>query len=106
LLGERDRRERVKLAVTAMTRLRVCAPDGRMEIDFGGAPGDAPKGNAALVRAAPAGPRDHPLRPLVGARLQARPGYVALDSGVVWGRALTAVRLDDGAVFHQPAVER
>jgi len=31
--------------------------------------------------------------------------FRCIDSGCVWGRALTAYRLDDGAVFHQPAVE-
>jgi len=106
LLGERDRRERVKLAVTAMTRLRVCAPDGRMEIDFGGAPGDAPKGTRPWFELR------RPDRETIlfghwsALGFKRGPGYVALDSGVVWGRALTAVRLDDGAVFHQPAVER
>jgi bis(5'-nucleosyl)-tetraphosphatase (symmetrical) len=33
-------------------------------------------------------------------------GVLAIDSACVWGRSLTAVRLDDGEVFQQPAVER
>jgi bis(5'-nucleosyl)-tetraphosphatase (symmetrical) len=32
-------------------------------------------------------------------------GVAALDSGVVWGGALSALRLDDRAVFQQPALE-
>ena len=31
---------------------------------------------------------------------------LAIDSACVWGRSLTAVRLDDGEVFQQDAVER
>jgi len=31
-----------------------------------------------------------------------RPGLMALDSGCVWGRELTAVRLQDRSVFSEP----
>lgn len=31
---------------------------------------------------------------------------ILLDSGCVWGGALTAYRLDDGQVFHEPSCER
>jgi bis(5'-nucleosyl)-tetraphosphatase (symmetrical) len=34
-----------------------------------------------------------------------RPGWVSLDSGCVWGGSLTAYRLQDEKVFHQPALE-
>lgn len=34
--------------------------------------------------------------------LTARESVVSLDTGCVWGNALTAVRLDDGKVFHEP----
>jgi hypothetical protein len=32
-------------------------------------------------------------------------GIAALDSGCVWGRELTALRLDDWRVFQEPARE-
>jgi bis(5'-nucleosyl)-tetraphosphatase (symmetrical) len=35
-----------------------------------------------------------------------RDDLVALDSGCVWGGQLTAVRLEDRAVFQVPAAER
>lgn len=35
--------------------------------------------------------------------LHVKPGVVALDSGCVWGNNLSAYRLDDGAVFQEPA---
>ena len=31
-----------------------------------------------------------------------RPGLIGLDSGCVWGNALSAIRLEDGALFQQP----
>jgi bis(5'-nucleosyl)-tetraphosphatase (symmetrical) len=33
-------------------------------------------------------------------------GFVALDSGCVWGGALSAYRLDDGALFSAPCAEK
>ena len=35
--------------------------------------------------------------------LHIAPNVVALDSGCVWGHSLSAYRLDDGAVFQEPA---
>ena len=37
--------------------------------------------------------------------LRIRADLLALDSGCVWGGALTAVRLEDRAVFQQPSLE-
>jgi bis(5'-nucleosyl)-tetraphosphatase (symmetrical) len=33
------------------------------------------------------------------------PNHVGLDTGCVWGRSLTAIRLDDRMVFQVKAVE-
>lgn len=37
--------------------------------------------------------------------LLVRDGHLGLDTGCVWGRELTAVRLDDDEVFAQPAID-
>lgn len=33
------------------------------------------------------------------------PGFIGLDSGCIWGRSLTAYRLDDGKIFQMPSQE-
>lgn len=103
---EGSRAEKLRLTLAALTRLRVVDHKGRPQLDFKGPPGEAPKGHvpwyAARLHAASA------PRLLFGhwaahgfAKLPV--GY-ALDSGCVWGESLTALRLDDEAVFQQPTV--
>jgi bis(5'-nucleosyl)-tetraphosphatase (symmetrical) len=117
LLAEKDRLapgwrddlprwERLKLALAAFTRLRVCAADGKIDPDFDGGEDDAPAGMRPWYAwRRPGGGETilHGHWSVLG--FQARPGRYALDSGCVWGGTLTAVRLDDGRVFHQPCVE-
>jgi bis(5'-nucleosyl)-tetraphosphatase (symmetrical) len=116
LLGERDevvpwrddlpRWQRLRLAATALTRLRVCAPDGRMQADFTGGPDEAPTGMRPWFELRRPAPETIVFGHWSALGYRRAPGYLGLDSGVAWGRALTAVRLEDGAVFHQPAVDR
>ncbi len=96
--------ERLRSIVTIMTRIRMCAADGALVPTFSGPPESAPTGTYPWFA--------HPERRRRGvtmvfghwAALGFRRGddYLALDSGCVWGGSLTAVRLDDGAVFQQP----
>jgi len=86
---------RIRFIINALTRLRFCDADGRM----------------ALIHKGPPGSQPAPLRPwyelrserdearvvfghwsLLGARRVGR--CIALDSGCLWGRRLTAIRLD------------
>lgn len=88
--------ERLRFAINVLTRLRVCTADGRVDLDLKGEPPPPPS----------------PLRPWFtfeqrlsrGARIifghwsalgfvQSH-GVVGLDSGCVWGGALTALDLD------------
>ncbi|MGK7344617.1 MAG: symmetrical bis(5'-nucleosyl)-tetraphosphatase [Candidatus Nitrospinota bacterium M3_3B_026] len=96
--------DRLRVIINAMTRMRVITPDGEMDLEFSGPPGKAPPGKIHW--------RDAPGRKsaedLIICGHWAAQGLVmkndmyALDSGCVWGRLLTAVRLDDGRVFQEP----
>lgn len=91
--------DRLRVIVNAMTRLRFCTPEGRM--DF-----------RAKAKAAPAGQvpwfdlRNDSETIVCGhwsaLGLKTREKLAALDSGCVWGGRLTALRLEDRALFQVP----
>ena len=93
--------ERLRAIVNAMTRLRVCEPDGAMALAFKGEPGDAPGALIPWFDMATRKSRDHTIVcghwSALGLKL--RPDLMSLDSGCVWGRSLSAVRLADRRVF-------
>ena len=96
--------ERLRVVVNAFTRLRYCTPEGCMDLEQKGAPGSQPPGLLPWFEAPHRRSRD--LRVVFGhwstlGRYQGN-GVMSLDSGCVWGRALTAVRLDsDPPEFHE-----
>lgn len=97
--------ERLVCAVQGLTRLRVCRSDGTPEPGFHGPPDEAPRGTRPWF--------DLPERrgdeatvvfghwSALGLHLGKR--AVGLDTGCVWGRELTALRLEDRAVFQVSA---
>lgn len=96
---------RLRVIINAMTRLRFCSADGVMRLEEKGPPGAQAEG--ALPWFAAPGRRSAGLRLLFGhwsalgaGRHGAETGaVVSLDSGCVWGRTLTAFRLDDEHFF-------
>ena len=89
--------ERLRFTINAFTRLRICAmDDGRMLLTYKGPPATAPRGSAPWFRV--------PWRRSSGERLVfghwsalgyvAEAGVLGLDTGCVWGGALTAQRID------------
>jgi bis(5'-nucleosyl)-tetraphosphatase (symmetrical) len=105
--GLRPRR-RLRLAVQAFTSLRTCTPEGRACPGFHGPPEDAPAGCLPWFEVP--GRKSAGVTVVcghwstLGLRVQA--GLVALDTGCVWGGPLTAVRLEDRAVFQEPLADR
>lgn len=84
----------------AMTRLRSCTPTGEMS-GFSGTPEDVPPGYLPWFRVP--GRRNADTTIVTGhwaaLGLQLESNHLAIDSGCVWGRYLTAVRFEDRAVF-------
>jgi bis(5'-nucleosyl)-tetraphosphatase (symmetrical) len=92
--------DRLRVVINAMTRLRVVDDAGRMVLKFKGEPGDAHDGWTPWFDVPERRSRDHTV--VCGhwsaLGLQVRPDLLALDTGCVWGRELSAVRLRDRTV--------
>ncbi len=93
--------DRMRVIVNAMTRMRFCSPEGVMEFQTKGEATDAPPGYLPWFEVAGRQSADSVLVTghwsALGLRVE--PNLLALDSGCLWGRHLTAVRLEDRRVF-------
>jgi bis(5'-nucleosyl)-tetraphosphatase (symmetrical) len=93
--------DRLRVIVNAMTRMRVCDERGAMVLGFKGEPDEANEGWTPWFDAPGRRSVDHVM--VCGhwsaLGLEIRPDLLSLDSGCVWGRCLTAVRLEDRRVF-------
>lgn len=93
--------DRLRVITNAMTRLRVLQPDGSMALGYKGEPGEASTGLTPWFDAPKRKSRDHAI--VCGhwsaLGLAIREDLLSLDSGCVWGRSLSAVRLEDREVF-------
>ena len=93
--------DRLRVIINAMTRLRVCTADGRMEFSHKGRLEDIPE-NYMPWFAVP-GRRSADSTVICGhwsaLGLRAETKLLALDTGCLWGRRLSAVRLEDRRVF-------
>jgi bis(5'-nucleosyl)-tetraphosphatase (symmetrical) len=98
--------DRWRAITNYLTRMRLVDGDGRMNFSHKGGLSEVPSGWIPwydLTR-----PDKLPLRLLFGhwAALEGRSGnaqFVALDTGCVWGRELTAMCLDTGELFTVPS---
>lgn len=92
--------DRLVSIARVLTRLRTCTPTGKMS-NFSGTPENAPSGFTPWFRIP--GRRNADTTIITGhwaaLGLHIEPNLLAIDSGCVWGRQLTAVRLEDRAVF-------
>jgi bis(5'-nucleosyl)-tetraphosphatase (symmetrical) len=98
---------RTKAILSWLVRARMVKADGTLDQDFNGGPGDAPKHERPWFAAPHAAWADHEVvfGHWAAAGFIQGPTYLGLDSGCVWGKQLTAVRLDDRAVFQVDAVD-
>lgn len=96
--------DRLRLITNAMTRLRVCTQAGEMEFNFKGELASLPLGFLPWFELEDRASADTTIVfghwSAIGLR-QTNNVY-ALDTGCLWGGALTAIRLEDKAVFQVP----
>jgi len=90
--------DRLRFAINVLTRIRVCTSDGHVNLRIKGKP-PAP-GSQWLPWFDVAGRRTSGTRVIFGhwsaLGLIVRDDVIGLDSGCVWGGALTAIDLDSG----------
>lgn len=100
-------REQPRVALAAFTRMRLCASETEMDLQFTGPPSEAPRGYRPWYEV----PHRRSMDTVVlfghwSTLGYARgPGWIGLDTGCVWKRTLTALRLDDDTAFHEPYAE-
>ncbi|MFT3757293.1 symmetrical bis(5'-nucleosyl)-tetraphosphatase [Thauera sp.] len=95
--------DRLRVIVNACSRMRFCTADGRMVLRAKGPPTQAPADTMPWFRVPARLSRTHTIVCGHWSALgfHREPGLLALDSGCVWGGKLTAVRIEDGAVFQE-----
>ena len=98
---------RLRFITNALTRMRFCYPDLRLNLDAKSAPGRQP---AALKPWFELIDSPSKYRVLFGhwASLEgncSKKGFYALDTGCVWGGQLSALRLEDRRWFRVKSVE-
>ena len=102
--------ERLRVIVNAMTRMRLCTAQGDMEFTHKLAPVNMPLGYMPWYDVPGRLSADTPVLfghwASLGVLLRA--DVIGLDSGCVWGRKLTAMRLEDRRTFqcHCPQGDR
>lgn len=100
--------DRLRVIVNAMTRMRFCTPAGMMEFRAKGPMEAPPPGFVPWFRVPGRRSADHTLIfghwSALGFRRESN--FYALDSGCLWGGALTAVRLEDRRIYQYRCPER
>jgi bis(5'-nucleosyl)-tetraphosphatase (symmetrical) len=90
--------DRLRLSVNALTRLRFCTPDGRLDFKTKDSAGAAPEGYLPWFEVPGRLTAEVPIAfghwSTLG--LLSRPALLGLDTGCVWGGRLSAARVDGG----------
>jgi bis(5'-nucleosyl)-tetraphosphatase (symmetrical) len=99
--------DRWRASMAYLVRARTLRADGRVEPDFDGPPSQAPPGCVPWFAFPDPAWATHTIvfGHWAALGLDIGPHHFALDTGCVWGKSLTALRLDDRMVFQVKAVE-
>lgn len=99
--------ERQRVILQALTQLRICLRDGAPDYDFSGTLDDVPGGAFPWFEHPRRASRKHTVvfGHWAALGLHFTPKAVCIDTGVGWGRKLTALRLEDRAIFSQPTID-
>ncbi|MEO8992652.1 MAG: symmetrical bis(5'-nucleosyl)-tetraphosphatase [Nitrosospira sp.] len=96
--------ERMRVIINAMTRMRVCTAEGKMDFGYKGLMRDIPAGYLPWFETPNRASREAII--VCGhwsaLGLQIRDNLIALDTGCLWGGSLTAIRLEDRRIFQVP----
>lgn len=92
---------RLRVIVNAMTRMRFCTPEGKMEFRSKGETTSAPAGHLPWFEVPGRQSTDHVL--ITGhwsaLGLRMTDTLLALDTGCLWGRQLSGIRLEDRRLY-------
>jgi len=93
--------DRLRIIVNAMARMRLTSPDGVLELDYKLGLDGMPRGYVPWYDAPDRASRGTTIifGHWAALGLIVREDVVCLDSGCVWGRALSALRLEDRRLF-------
>ena len=94
--------ERLRLITNYFTRMRFCTDEGMLELEAKESAAGAPLGFSPWFAHSERKTRDEKIIFGHWAALEGKvdyPNVFALDTGCVWGGALTAMRLEDGHKF-------
>ena len=93
--------KRLRVIVNALTRMRICTPQGEMEFKFKGEVENIPAGYLPWFELPKRKSKDATV--IFGhwsaLGLKVMPNVIALDTGCLWGVSLTAIRLEDRQIF-------
>lgn len=96
--------ERWRVILNAMTRMRVCSPEGKMNFSYKDGLSSIPKGLIPWFEIPWRASKDTTIVfghwSALGLHLTAN--LIALDTGCVWQGCLSAIRLEDRKVFQVP----
>ncbi len=95
---------RLRVIVNALTRMRICTPEGEMEFRFKGELPHIPFGYLPWYEAP--GRKNADATVIFGhwsaLGLKLEQSVIALDTGCLWGGPMSAVRLEDRKLFQVP----